>query len=253
MSDQHSELEVMQQRRRLLDAVKPYTYLVEDKLLSLIRVCEYLNREAVPGAFVECGTYKGGSAAVLSRHLGADRHLWLFDSFEGMPETTARDGDAARDWIGKCVASVADVEEVMALVGAPRERCTIRKGWFADTFREGLPETVALLHCDCDWYESVSLALETFYPSMPAGACVVLDDFGFWEGCREAFYDFCARHGEKPLLERVERDQAYWIKGLAHNRTPIPDLVGTWEHAERDRRRLQAAVAELERVRRGAG
>ena len=113
MSDERRELESIRQHRRLLDAVKPYTYLVEDKLLSLIRISEYLNACRVPGAFVECGTYKGGSAAVLSRFLGPDRHLWLYDSFEGMPETTTRDGEAAREWIGKCVASVADLEEAM--------------------------------------------------------------------------------------------------------------------------------------------
>ncbi len=62
------------------------------------------------------------------------------------------------------------------------------------------------------------LTLETFYPAMPPGGCVVLDDFGYWPGCREAFYDFCRRSGEKPLLERVGGTQAWWIKGLAANR-----------------------------------
>ena len=233
MSDERRELESIRQHRRLLDAVKPYTYLVEDKLLSLIRISEYLNACRVPGAFVECGTYKGGSAAVLSRFLGPDRHLWLYDSFEGMPETTTRDGEAAREWIGKCVASVADLEEAMTVVATPRERYTIRKGWFADTFLEPLPSTLALLHCDCDWYESVALVLDTFYPRLAVGGSVVLDDFGWWEGCREAFYDFCARHGEKPLLERVGRDQAFWIKGWASNRTPIPEMGATWEQTER--------------------
>jgi O-methyltransferase len=81
-----------------------------------------------------------------------------------------------------------------------------------------LPERVALLHCDADWYDSVHIVLRTFYPLIPPGGCVILDDFGYWEGCREAFYDFCLQRGEKPLLERLEADQAYWIKGKTHNR-----------------------------------
>jgi hypothetical protein len=117
----------------------------------------------------------------------------------------------------------------MAAVSTGPERYTIREGWFHDTFKDTLPSQVALLHCDSDWYESVSLVLETFYPLVPDGGCVILDDFGFWEGCREAFYEFCHRHGEKPLLERVERDQAFWIKKRTCNRILIPNLLDTHE------------------------
>ena len=65
---------------------------------------------------------------------------------------------------------------------------------------------------------------EAVHERIPPGGVVVLDDFGWWEGCREAFYDFCSRHGEKPLLERVDCDQAYWIKGKTDNR----DRQGGW-------------------------
>jgi len=106
----------------------------------------------------------------------------------------------------------------MAATGASREEFIIREGWFQDTFKQPLPENVALLHCDADWYQSVTIALETFYPRMPAGACVILDDFGYWDGCRIAFYDFCEKYGERPLLERVGNTQAFWIKGKEHNR-----------------------------------
>jgi O-methyltransferase len=62
------------------------------------------------------------------------------------------------------------------------------------------------------------LVLETFYPLIPDGGVVILDDFGHWEGCRVAFYDFCKKFDEHPLLERVDYTQAYWIKGKKHSR-----------------------------------
>src|SRR5262245_37986542 len=83
---------------RLFEAIRPHTYLVEAKLHTLVRLGEYLNSLGVPGDFVECGVYKGGSAAVLSRYLGLDRHLWLYDSFAGMPATSTKDGEEAREW-----------------------------------------------------------------------------------------------------------------------------------------------------------
>src|SRR5262249_15302486 len=43
------------------------------------------------GDVVECGSYRGGSAAVLGQALTDSRLLWVFDSFQGMPEAAAAD------------------------------------------------------------------------------------------------------------------------------------------------------------------
>lgn len=208
----------------LFRTVQPYTYCSIGKLTALTKVSQYLNQNNILGDFVECGTYKGGSAAAISQYLSSEfldsnRHLWLYDSFAGLPETSSQDGEDAKQWIGGCYANIDDVHEVMKLVGTSKTDYTIREGWFEQTFvNYPLPEKVALLHCDADWYKSVLLVLETFYERIPVGGCVVLDDFGFWEGCREAFYDFCHKYNEKPLIERVESDQAFWIKGRMNNR-----------------------------------
>jgi O-methyltransferase len=69
------------------------------------------------------------------------------------------------------------------------------------------------------------LSLNTFYDLVPDGGIIILDDFGHWEGCREAFYDFIAQRKLKPLLERFGHTQAFWIKERIHNR----DFTGQWE------------------------
>ena len=203
----------------LLDKIKPYTMLDPQRLQSIQALALQVVKSEIPGDFVECGTYKGGVSALLSQYLDSDRRLWLFDSFEGLPEATIVDGSDAMQWTGKCAASIKDLEEVMSLVEADQSKVKICKGWFEDTLREeqNLPSTIALIHCDADWYESVSLVLESLYSRLSPGGCFILDDFGYWEGCREAFYDFCCRTGEKPLLERVN-GQAYWIKDRQHSR-----------------------------------
>ena len=52
---------------------------------------------------VECGVYNGGTAAILA-HFGShskhDRTVWLFDSFQGMPQASAEDGEDAWDQEG---------------------------------------------------------------------------------------------------------------------------------------------------------
>jgi O-methyltransferase len=202
----------------LYTALAPYTFAVPEKLQNLRRLAATVNQRGIAGDFVECGTYKGGSSAVLGTELAESRHLWLYDSFAGMPETDPLDGTDASFYVGKGVASPDEVRAALAIAGVDPSRATIREGWFQDTFQQALPGRVALLHCDADWYDSVLLTLETFYPLVAEGGCVILDDFGHWEGCREAFYTFCERHHERPLLERWGIDQAYWFKGRQHNR-----------------------------------
>lgn len=203
---------------KLHKAIKDYTLCDLKRLKSLWQLVNGIEERGIKGDVVECGSYKGGTAALLRAGMRLERKLWIYDSFQGMPNTSHEDGEEAKKWKGSCAASLKDVVDVLGATGAQKDTFIIREGWFDETFKEELPRQVAFLHCDADWYDSVTLVLETFYPLMPVGACVVLDDFGYWEGCRRAFYDFCGRHGEMPLLERVGITQAWWIKGKEHNR-----------------------------------
>lgn len=198
--------------------VQNHTLLSPAKLGTLARSADILNVRQIEGDFVECGVAQGGSAGVLAAKLGLRRHLWLFDSFERLPRPSVIDGKEAEGKDGTCASKEQEVIDLMSTLRVHNSKYTIRKGWFNETFADPRPQSIALLHCDADWYESVLLVLRRFYPCVAKGGIVVLDDFGSWQGCREAFYDYCGEIGEKPLLERVEYDQAYWIKGRKSNR-----------------------------------
>ncbi len=81
--------------------VAPFTMLSEGKLTTLLHCAQKVQQKKVHGDFVECGTCRGGSAAVLASALSSDRHLWLYDSFQGMPETKEIDGTGATEFVGK--------------------------------------------------------------------------------------------------------------------------------------------------------
>ena len=211
-ANQESELDI------LFSKAAEFSFCDRKRMQSLVKLAERVTASGIPGDFVECGSYKGGTAAILSRYMPPERKLWVYDGFAGMPPTSPKDSADAHKYVGEGACSPDDVREIMRRVGTPEDRFTIKPGWFNETFQQPLPAQVAFLHCDCDWYESVLLVLDTFYHLVPVGGCIVLDDFGYWAGCREAFYDFCNRTGEKPLLERVGGTQAYWIKGTTENR-----------------------------------
>ncbi len=150
-----------------------------------------------------------------------NRHLWLYDSFEGMPETTDKDGAEAKKWVGECKASEDDVYTIMKQVGTPDSSYTIKKGYFQDTFKTNLPEKIALLHCDADWYDSVTIVLDTMFEKISTSGFIVLDEYGYWEGCRKAYDNFCKRNNISPRLIRVGSTQAYWEKSKPHSYNSI--------------------------------
>jgi len=61
-----------------------------DRLYALFAATRYVIEARVPGAFVECGVWKGGSVMMMAatlKSLGVtDRDIHLFDTFTAMPE-----------------------------------------------------------------------------------------------------------------------------------------------------------------------
>jgi O-methyltransferase len=178
-------------------------------LNRLARTCE---SEGIPGAIVDCGTFNGGSATMMSS--GAPtREVWGFDSFEGLPPAGEHDPDRAAEWEGTLKASEAKVREAFARFAHP-ERLHLVKGWFEDTFpkTEAQIDRVAMLHADGDWYDSVLLTLETFYAKVSPGGFVVIDDYRAWEGAKIATDEYRAAHGiDAPMVE-VDNTAVYWQK-----------------------------------------
>jgi len=69
-----------------------------EQTFTLCDAIAYVTRARIPGAFVECGVYRGGTAmaaALMFKHLGEDRDLHLYDTFEGMPPPAERDVEIA--------------------------------------------------------------------------------------------------------------------------------------------------------------
>ena len=192
---------------------EPWRSAIPDSLVTplnlyfLHELTARLGRLGVAGDLVECGVYRGGSAAVLGwsmMQLDGPRKLWLFDSFAGMPPASERDGEFSHTLEGKYVGSETNTRRLLARAGVPADRYEIRVGLFEDTFPTVATPPTALLHVDCDFYEPVKLTLEKFYPAMPPGGFVILNDYGVYKGAREATDAFLAEHA--PGVEPVAID-----------------------------------------------
>jgi len=194
--------------------VTPFTLVSQARIQNLYRLARRIEAEAIPGDVIECGVCNGGTAAILAHFATRSpqaRLVWLFDSFAGMPETTALDGPAAPAHIGQEVGTIENVERALALVGADQERVRIMPGWFQDTFPRVSIQKIALLNIDADWYESVKLCLETFYERVVPGGFVSIDDYGYWPGCKVAVDEFLAARQTRITLHRADYT-AHWFK-----------------------------------------
>lgn len=205
--------------RAIITAVRPYTMTGKDKLHALITATQYLHDHAIPGDIVECGVWRGGSMHAVARVLDAaddhSRDLYLFDTFEGMPPPSEKDrklrGRSAGDLLAAsektanvwAYASLEDVKAGFENVPYPGERIHYVAGKVEDTVPDEAPEQISLLRLDTDWYESTRHELEHLYPRLVSGGVLIIDDYGWWQGSRDATDEFMAKTGEKLLLVRA--------------------------------------------------
>lgn len=174
--------------------VHPYTMGSRARLRGLYSGVRYVVEKDIPGDVVECGVAFGGSAALLGLTLkscGANRKLWAFDTFEGLPAPTEADPDydAAIPFAG---AFRSDMSEVMRLFDrfGILENTAFIKGLFQDTVPESPVKQIAVLHLDGDWYESVKVCLDHLYDRVSSGGVIQIDDYGHWAGARKAVDEF---------------------------------------------------------------
>jgi O-methyltransferase len=210
--------------KQIITTVRPYTMTSNEKLYALVTAVRYVVDAGIEGDLVECGVWRGGSMHAVARTLLAkgvtDRDLHLFDTFSGMTEPTERDvslhvGKSASELLETsdrtshtwAVASREDVEEGLATLDYPQERFHLVEGPVEETIPGGAPQRIALLRLDTDWYESTRHELEHLYDRLAPGGVLIIDDYGSWQGSKEATDEFIAGLDRKPLMVRAGRSR----------------------------------------------
>jgi O-methyltransferase len=202
----------------IIREVRPWTLTSAERIYSLIQAVRYVQANAIRGAIVECGVWKGGSMAAVARALlqkqCADRDLYLFDTFEGMTEPSSEDidysGKQASDLLQekpsyKCNgAPLESVRKVLHATGYPKERIHFIRGKVEETIPSCAPDSISLLRLDTDWYESTRHELVHLFPCISHGGVLIIDDYGHWRGCRKACDEYFTQNGTPILLNRTD-------------------------------------------------
>lgn len=191
----------------------PYTQVHSIRQENLIRLAGLIEERDIPGAVLECGVLDGGTAALMAYATSVSaRDVHLFDSWSGLPDVTDKDGTASKKWAGDVVGSPRRVVSVMRKLDVAVGRIHFHQGWFDQTFATANIDKIALLHIDADFYESVRLSLETWFPKLSVGGFVQIDDYSAFAGCRRAVDEFCAARPEVELDIIGDHTKAYFIE-----------------------------------------
>lgn len=148
------------------------------KILELAKDCL-----EVDGDFVEFGCYKGDTSLLLAEVLVENhveksvKKLWIYDSFEGLPEKNIADNSVLGEDFkaGELYVTKREVKERFLRAGLPVP--VIHKGWFNELDVDDLPERIAFAFLDGDFYESIRDSLKLVVPKMTEGGVMVVHDY----------------------------------------------------------------------------
>lgn len=167
----------------------------------------------VEGSIVECGTFKGSSAATLSLLAAlCRRKLDIFDSFEGLPEPGDRDRSHKVVAMkqehtyekGAFAGSIAEVEENLSRYGV-LDVCRLHKGYFDQTLPD-FSDPVVLVFTDVDLVDSLEPCIRYLWPLLQ-------------DGC--SFYTHEASHME---IAGMFFDRVWWNEVLGEE---PPGMIGS--------------------------
>jgi O-methyltransferase len=194
-----------------------------ERLYAVYKAVEYILRHNIPGDFAECGVWRGGSVMMMALALrqfgGPDRVIHCFDTFSGMTEPGACDTQSHTGMPAAAVLAGANrdeddpfwafapldvVKRNMTTTGYPPGLVRYHVGRVEDTLPAAAPERLALLRLDTDWYASTKHELNCLFPRLSTGGALIIDDYGYWRGARQATDEYLAETGAKILLNRID-------------------------------------------------
>ena len=210
--------------------IMPYTLVGIGGLEATYQVANNLLSKGIAGDFVELGVARGGCAALMGSTLfvypgkpSTKRRLWLFDSFEGLPDPTQEDygddgttGEHVRPLPkGACLGTLDEVKNLLLnQKGFPEDKIVFVKNWFQDTISDNRDriDSIALLRIDGDWYESTKVCMEGLYDKVTVGGAIIVDDYQSCYGCKKAVDEFLSARNLIVNIKLDGRGGCYFYK-----------------------------------------
>lgn len=217
--------------KHILKLVKNYTMTSPERLYTLIEAVKYLSLNNIKGDIVECGVWRGGSMMTIAETLvsleDTSRQLYLFDTFEGMPEADEvldfdsnnnsaikymLDNTKSEDDFIWAFAPLDLVKKNINSTKYPSHKVKYVKGKVEDTLPHSSLEKISLLRLDTDWYSSTKHELNILFSLIVKGGVLIIDDYGHWNGAKLAVDEYIKENNITILLNRIDYSGRIAIK-----------------------------------------
>jgi hypothetical protein len=183
---------------------------------------KYILKNNIEGAVIECGVCYGLFEYIWIKELLEQkevRDIYLYDTFKGCTEPTEFDYTCETatiyrltkqetynwwqnckitdDTNGMCYCPLEKVKENLEGLGYDNSRLHYVEGDVLQTLKDKstIPEKIAILRLDTDWYESSKYELEQMYDNVVDGGVIIFDDYLHWDGQRRATDEFFKQRG----------------------------------------------------------
>lgn len=190
-----------------------YNKIRKNTLVDRVRCYSIYNLttqlQSVPGDVLEVGTWRGGTAGILTTML-PKKQVYLADTFTGVVKSSewehykdkAHD-DTSRELVEEFLTNDMGVSNFTILQGIFPE----------DTGKEIDDKTFAVVYLDLDVYESTKDAFNYVWDKVSKGGMVIFDDYGMVSACEgiSRFVDEVRNDKDKLFISNMN-GQAYIIK-----------------------------------------
>jgi len=177
----------------------------------------YILQNNIEGVIIECGVDSGLFEYIWINELMKNntvRDIYLYDTFGGLVEPgkydyTCKDAryyqmnnnEVLNTWKSNiidektnrwCYTPLEKVQQTLNTTGYPQSYLHYVVGDVMEilTDKSTIPEKIAILRLDTDWYESSKYELEQMYDNVVVGGVIIFDDYYHWDGQRRAVDDF---------------------------------------------------------------
>ena len=211
--------EISKADEQLVNKSLEYSMCTTERMWCLIQSFNHVISKNIEGDFVECGVWKGGNILLLKNLLERDnlrRKIYCYDTFEGMPPPTKEDvkyngvdglkifKQHEKENRGFCYSELDEVKSNITNNCKDLNGIVFIKGKVEDTLKENrnLPEKISILRLDTDFYTSTKSELEILFPRLQKGGILIIDDYGFWKGAKQAVDEYFKN--KNPFLIRID-------------------------------------------------
>jgi len=187
--------------------------LIIIKKMNDSMVIDYIVDCKIKGALVECGVQDGRIEKIWIERLKQkkeERDIYMYDTFTGLTEPSEKDigidnqyrnadvvmntwkvhnRNGVNTW---CYCPIEQVISDFLQLDYPFHKIHFIKGDVRESLliKDNIPDKIAVLRLDTDWYDSTKVELETMFENLVIGGVLILDDYYYWKGQKDAVDEF---------------------------------------------------------------